>query len=76
MTLTPSEIRYIMVLMGDHSHGSLIRPNDWFSGKDVLALREKLKVAFSAVHVDCSPGQYLDDSDTPFTIKPFTVSEA
>lgn len=48
MTLTPSEIRYIMVLMGDHSHGSLIRPNDWFSGEDVLRLRDKLKAAYGA----------------------------
>ena len=46
MTLTASEIRYIMVLMGDHSHGSLIRPNDWFSGEDVLRLRAKLNLVY------------------------------
>lgn len=46
MTLAPSEIRYIMVLMGDHSHGSLIRPNDWFSGEDVLRLRSRLTAAY------------------------------
>lgn len=47
MQLTPSEIRYIIVLMGDHTHGSLIRPSDWFTGQDVLVLREKLNEAYS-----------------------------
>lgn len=49
MILTPSEIRYIIVLMGDHTHGSLIRPSDWFTGQDVLVLREKLNGAYRNV---------------------------
>ena len=50
MQLTPSEIRYIIVLMGDNTHGSLIRPSDWFTGQDVLALREKLNEAYANAH--------------------------
>lgn len=47
VNLTPSEIRYVLVLMGDHSHGSLIRPSDWFTGEDVLRLREKLNAVYA-----------------------------
>lgn len=50
MTLTPSELRYIIVLMGDNTHGSLIRPSDWFTGQDVLVLREKLNRAYADTH--------------------------
>lgn len=42
MTLSPGEIRHILIRMG-HGEGSIIRPDPSFTGQDALALAERLK---------------------------------
>lgn len=42
MTLTPLEITYLLILMGDTERGTIIRPGA-FTGENALALREKLE---------------------------------